>query len=398
MRNKAWLAVLGWAALALGAPAADITIVKAGGNKVGIDLSGLTAGDAGAALFRKTLENDLDRSGWFKVVAGGAARVSGAARDSGGRLAVRCEVRGAADGRTYLSKTYAEDSGRARRLAHAVADDIVYALKGVRGIASTRIVMVGRRGGRKDLYVCDADGGALVQLTQDGAPCLAPSWSPDAQAIFYTSFYRGFPDVYRIDLVSNRRARVSGFPGLNAGARLSPDGRSLAIILSKDGNPDLYVMQLGSGYLTRLTRTRHAAEASPCWSPDGRQLVFVSDRDGSPQLYLVGAAGGGERRITFRGTQNVAPDWGPNGRIAYSSKRGSFQICLTDANGREAEQLTADGADHEDPSWAPNGRHLVYVKTAGWQSDLYVLDTLGDPEVRLTRLEGNWYSPAWSPR
>lgn len=378
---------------------ADIAIVKPGGNKAGIDLAGMRADDTVAGLFKKTLERDLEQSGWFALAPqSGSIRVSGAARDRGGRLAVQCDVRGAKDNRSYLAKAYAEDSGRARRLAHVVADDIVFALKGVRGIASTRIAMVGARGGRKDLYACDADGGTMVQVTQDGVPCLAPAWGNDGNSIYYTSFVRGFPDVYKIALGSNRRAKISAFPGLNSGARVSPDGRSIVLTLSKDGNPDLYIMQLASGYLTRLTRTRYAAEASPCWSRDGRQIVFVSDRDGSPQLYLITAAGGAERRITFHGSQNVAPDWGPDGRIAYSSKRGNFQICATDAAGRESTPLTSDGNDHEDPSWAPDGRHIVYTKTSNWHSDVYILDTMGDPEIRLTRLDGNWYSPAWSPK
>jgi TolB protein len=205
--------------------------------------------------------------------------------------------------------------------------------------------------------------------------------------------------VYAVDLGSNRRQQIAAFPGLNVGADVSPDGRSIVLTLSKDGNPDLYVMTLRTRRLTRLTKTRHAAEASPCWSPDGRQIVFVSDRPGRPHLYVLSKNGGKEKRLTFRGRENVAPSWGPDGRIAYSSRReGKYHICVMDLKAGEDTQLTREYVDHEDPSWAPDARHIVYTRTEGYRSDLYVLDTMGDPPVRLTRLQGDWYSPAWSSR
>jgi TolB protein len=239
----------------------------------------------------------------------------------------------------------------------------------------------------------------MLQLTRQGAICLAPSWGPDAKSLVYTSFHGGFPDVYRIDLRNNRRTRIAGYPGLNAGAKISPDGGCMVLTLSKDGNPELYIMHLRSRRLTRLTRTRRAAEASPAWSPDGKRIVFVSDKSGSPQLYVVARSGGEQRRVTFRGSENVAPDWGPDGRIAYSSRRGGrYHICVLDPSGRaQPEQFTHDSADHEDPAWAPDGRHIVYVRTVRYSSELYVLDTLGDDEIRLTAVQGDWYSPAWSP-
>jgi Tol biopolymer transport system component len=101
----------------------------------------------------------------------------------------------------------------------------------------------------------------------------------------------------------------------------------------------------------------------------------------------------------MRGSENVSPDWGPDGRIAFSSRRdGRYHICTIDPSTGRGEQHTGDNADHEEPSWARDARHIVYVRTVVYHADLYVLDTLGDPEVRLTTFQGDWYSPAWSPR
>lgn len=377
----------------------DIPIRKRGAEKSSLDLAGLRAVGDGAAEFRATLEHDLVRSGWFTVTReGGAIAVAGTCVAQGAGLRATIAARVVATGRSNLSRRFpARDNPRA--LAHEVADALVQAIAGVPGIASTRIAMVRSLAGRKDVFICDSDGGAVTQVTRAGAVCLFPSWGNDRNTLVYTSYHRGFPDVYRIDLRRNQRTRLSSFPGLNAGADLSPDEQQMALTLSKDGNPDLYILTLGNRRLTRLTRTPAAAEASPSWSPDGSRIVYVSDKSGSPQLYIIDRFGRGERQLTSRGaaTENVAPDWGPGDRIAYSSRRGGrYQVCVIEPDGGKTWQLTTEYLNHEEPSWAPDGRHIACTRTVGFRSNVYILDTLGDKPQVLTALEGNWYSPDWS--
>jgi TolB protein len=396
-----WVVLLLLLGQAMVCEASDIVVSKTGtSTKSSLDISGLKASGPAGAVFVQTLESDLKRSGWFTVTrAGGGVLVSGSCGESGSDVVAQCDVRTSGSPQSLLQKRYVEASAQARRAAHKAADDIVFALKGVRGMAATRIAMIGARGGRKDLYICAADGANLTQITRDGVPCLAPSWGPDGSFLTYTSFRSGYPDVYRIDLSTLRRSRIAGFPGLNSGADVSPTGNRVALTLSKDGNPDLYILGAAGGVLARLTSTSHAAEASPSWSPDGNRIVYVSDRAHSPQLYVISASGGSEQRISVQGTENVAPDWGPDGRIVYSSKRGGiYQLCIADLSSGTTTQCTADAADHEDPSWAPDGRHLVYTRTSGYHKSLSILDTLGDPEVRLISVDGDWSSPAWSWR
>ncbi len=393
----------GAVALAMGLAAcmhaADVEIVKAGSIKTALSLKGMRAdSQAASKTFRKVLEADLVRSGWFEIAVGGASvDVSGFCQGSGDRLTGQCRVVNNIAGKTLLSEQLRGQVANPRQLAHRTADAIVKAVKGVPGIASTQIVMVGARVGRQDLYLCDADGARLRRATHDGAVCLSPSWGKGVLEILYTSFHNGYPDAYRIDLGGGRRIRLAAYPGLNTGAVLSPDGRRIAMTLSKDGNPDLYVKDLRSGVLSRITRTAYAAEASPSWSPDGRQLVFVSDRAGRPQLYVQALYGKTAKRLTYEGRENAAPDWAADGRIAYSSRRGgTYEICIYDPVARRHTQLTRGDGDWEDPSWAPDSRHIVCTRTSGYRSHLYILDVMGDPPLRLTSSEGDWYSPDWS--
>lgn len=378
---------------------AQVRVVGSSDRKIAIDLSGLRTGsDAASTLFFQTLEKDLRRSGWFEPVrSGGEVRVNGTVSPSGSEIKAGGQVIRLGDQARLLSKNY---SGAPRTAAHRMADDIVEAVTGRKGIASMTIALVGIKTGKKELYLCDSDGANLRQLTGEGRIAIAPKWAPDGNSIVYTSYLRGFPDIYRIDLSRNRREILANYGGLNTGAAISPDGREAALILSKDGNPELYVKNLRSGALTRLTNTPRAAEASPDWSPDGSQIVYASDQGvvGRPQLYIIPRTGGTPQRISTQGSENVAPDWGPNGLIACASRSGGrYNIAVINPASKQTVYLTGDGADYEDPSWAPNGRHIVAARSVNYQSSLYLLDTVSDRPVALLQGGGSWYAPACSP-
>jgi TolB protein len=77
---------------------------------------------------------------------------------------------------------------------------------------------------------------------------------------------------------------------------------------------------------------------------------------------------------------------------------GKFQVGLYNPANRQVVPLVADGADNEDPSWGPNGRHLVFTKTQGNRSQLYLLDVVTREQIQLPALkQGNAIQPAWGP-
>lgn len=378
---------------------AQVRVTKSLNEVSYLNLSGFKSGPDGASVaFRRILEADLVRSGWFTLTGAGRAEftVIGGVEADGAQLTIRCEAYNAMTSEKCLSKTYKDAEREARSLAHCVADDIVFALTGRPGMSSARIVMVGNGTGAKELYVCDADGANLRQLTRDKAISLAPRWSPDGRSIVYTSYYRTrFPDIYLITLASGERRCLADYPGLNSSAAFAPNGRDLALILSKDGNPDLYVLDINSDRLTRLTETRRAAEASPSWSPDGGQIVFVSDRSGTPQLYIMSREGREPRRIAVSGSQNVDPDWGANGYIVYSSLvGGQFQVYVLNPATGETRQISRDDSNYEDPAWAPDGRHIFCVRRQNYHSQIFIIDTLGPSCISLCKdYKGDWFSP-----
>jgi len=375
--------------------AREINVVKTATGKITVNLSAFQTGKSQAThLFLSVLKADLNRSGYLRVTSSRAAvDVRGKCVANSMSVQATFHVYKTATRAHLLGKNYTQSVKQTRSLAHKVADEILMAVTGKKGMASGKIAVVSNRTRYKELYICDMDGQNIRQITKDRNIVVGPGWAPSGKAIVYTSYKRGYPSVY----LTGRSKPLASYRGLNTSGAISPDGRYMAVILSASGNPELYVISLRTGALKRMTRTRKGNEASPCWSPDGSQIAFVSDVNGSPQIYIISSSGGRARRLSSGGSENVAPDWGKNG-IVYSTRQGGrYKIAIVDPVKRTLRVLTTDWADYEDPSWAPDDRHIVCSRTLKYHSSIYLLDTLKDSPVRLVKASGDWFSPACSP-
>jgi TolB protein len=278
------------------------------------------------------------------------------------------------------------------------ADLAVRALSGQPGFFASRLAFVGERGGKREVFVSDLLLDNVVQLTRDNSLAVTPRWSPDGRRLLYTSYHRtGFPDIFQIDLAGNKRDVFASFRGTNMGARFSPDGRNVVMVLSSPGNPEIFVSNAQGRGVTRKTQTS-AIESSPSFSPDGSQLVFTSDAAGGPQLYLMPAAGGTARRLPTRISGYCAePDWSraaPH-RIAYTVRSGrGYQIAVHDLKTNESKLVSSASADAIEPSWLADGRHLVFTQRSANASALWVLDTETKRAVALSSAAAGQVSQA----
>ncbi len=361
-----------------------ITVRKSGGQ-IDLSISPLTGGDGAAAT--RVLTDDLTTAGVFNLLPAGTT-AGYTVRGSAGGGAVQGQLvdRG---GTAILAKTYS--AGSARAAAHEFADDIVLALTKTRGIASAKIAFAATRSGHKEIYVCDADGGSLRQLTNDANISVGPALSPDGRRLAYTGYKSGYADIYLIDLGSGARERIVKFPGTNSGAAFSPDGSRLAMTCSKDGNPELYVSDVRGGGARRLTRTR-GTESSPTWAPDGSEIIYVSDDAGAPQLYRISAGGGSGQPVSTGYGYCTEPNWSPDGRkLAFNVRAGGgFAVAVLDFGGGGARVVS--GGNAEDPCWGADSRHLVYSDG----ETVWLLDTVSGKKTRVAGGLGRVSEPTMS--
>ena len=292
-----------------------------------------------------------------------------------------------------LDRAYS--SGSRRVQAHALADDIIQAVTGKKGISLTRIAYKVDAGVNNEVVVSDYDGFGASRITQDNSLVFAPAWAPGKRVLYYTSYKLGNPDIYMHDLTTGARQIVARYTGLNTGASISPDGQRLAMILSKGGSPDVYVADVKGGSLVQLTRTRED-ESSPCWSPDSQTLCFVSRLQGRPTLYTVSSTGGAMKRLMTPGVANATePDWSPDGKsIAFTTQRGgaNFEICVVSAVGGDVKELVSG----EDPSWASNSRTIIFSRRSKGGRVLSLLDVPTKQVKDVKHNLGSCSQPCWA--
>jgi TolB protein len=349
---------------------------------------------------------DAIKQEFQRLAASGAhAAMRGLMRIDGPRLTVEFELYDLTNPefRRIASKTFwVEPLRDHRRLAHRIADEIVYQFTGEPGIAQTKIAYVSKLGANKEIVLMDYDGFNQVQLTNLRSISLSPAWSPTDSTVAFTSFFKGYPYLFRLYPFNPRRREpelVSAWPGLNTAPAWSPDGRTIALTLSKDGNPELYTVRVGTPEFRRLTNN-HATDTDPTWAPTGRQIAFSSDRSGAPQIWVMDAEGTNPRRLTFGNAFDTQPRWSPRGDTIVFTRRtgGGFDLWAINPDGSGAHPLTQGQGSNESAGWAPDGRHVVYSSTRGGRSQLYTMLADGTEQQPLTRDRGEASSPSWSPR
>ena len=303
--------------------------------------------------------------------------------------------------RFLLGKRYRSSRELLRKTIHRFADEVVMQLTGKRGISQTQIAFLMQENAGKEIYLIDFDGHNLRRVTHDNTVNLSPAWSPDAKWIMYTSYAAHNPDLIMIDTSGQQRQTIQRLPGLNAAPAWSPDMQSIALVLSRDQNSEVYILNKDR-QLERLTR-HFNIDTSPTWSPDGKKIAFTSDRSGTgaPQIYIMDSVKGDRSqvtRISFGSGYNDNPAWSPNGdKIAYTSREGrKFQIRIYDLNTHKSQLLTSGFGSSEQPSWSPDGRFIIYRKRENNRFNLFI-QKLGSGEARQLTFSGKGHSPAWSP-
>jgi TolB protein len=192
------------------------------------------------------------------------------------------------------------------------------------------LAFVSQRRGNADIYVIRASQSALAEpATTSRADDRDPAWSPRGIELAFSSDRAGSYDLWILGLGKKARRVTRGFVS-DFEPAWSPDGRKLAFTRrSRDGNYDIYSLDLRGGTARRLT-SDPAEDSEPTWSPDGEQIAFVSDRDGDYDIWLMNANGGGQEN--FSNSPNalfdVAPSWRPP---AKSGERSVQAVALTPA-------------------------------------------------------------------
>ncbi len=204
--------------------------------------------------------------------------------------------------------------------------------------------------------------------------------------------------------------RLAGDVAAESGTAWSPDGTRIAFISHRDGNLEIYLVDVDGSRLTNLTNNP-GADTDPAWSPDGTRIAFVSDRDGNEEIYVMDAGGTNVSRLTDDPGSDSYPSWSPKGgRIAFLSSRGEDSeffksLYIMNPDGSDVSRIIPgwENVFNCVPVWSPDGRKIAFVSNFPGISDITVVGADGSDEIEITdpgvgQLEEAFdFDPAWSP-
>ncbi|PYO15340.1 MAG: hypothetical protein DMD31_05880 [Gemmatimonadetes bacterium] len=229
------------------------------------------------------------------------------------------------------------------------------------------IVLASSRSGRFQLYAAERSNLAqLRKVTEDTTAATEPAFSPDGSRLAFVSTRDGQPEIYIMDADGTDAARLTNSPAADGGPAFTADGQSVVFHSNRTGHRQVFVQPITSSDAIQLTQ-EPADNWQPTVSPDGETIAFVSNRDGNDDIWLMSKDGSNQRNFTKSPqVKEKSPHFLRDGSLAFllegkESGRTVTQVVKADLATGRMTPLSATDLVITDFAIAPGGDLLALV-------------------------------------
>ncbi len=273
------------------------------------------------------------------------------------------------------------------------------------------------------IFIMNADGSDKQMVSSGKGRTTCSYFFPDGKHILYASTQGGSPecppppdfakgyrwmlypdyDIYVADADGKNVKNLTHTPGYDAEATISRDGKHIAFTSMRNGDLDIYTMDPDGKNVKQLTHEL-GYDGGPFWSYDGKWIVYRAHHPKTPEavktyrdllaenaikpmdfeIWVMRADGSEKRQVTDLHAASFAPYFFPDGKkIIFASNvgtkgMGNFDLYTVNVDGTGLEKITSNPTFDGFPMFTSDGKKLVFASnrnaTKPHETNIFIAD------------------------
>ena len=236
-------------------------------------------------------------------------------------------------------------------------------------------------------------------------PTATPIFPALQGVMLFASSRDGNPEIYAMNLASQSMLRLTNNPAIDMQPALAPDSLQVAYASNQSGDNEIYLTGLDRQPPVNITNNP-GDDQQPTWSPDGKWIAFTSNREGNQEIYIMRSDGSEVHNLTSNAASDFAPTWfsvpgflglAAEEWIAFTSNRdGNQEIYRVRPDGSGLTNLTKNPANDHSPAGFANGG-LVFVTDRDGNPEVYAVTTGAITPANITNSFSQDLDPCLDP-
>ena len=219
---------------------------------------------------------------------------------------------------------------------------------------------------------------------------IKPIWSPSGDIVAYVTGNEGFLEIVLMSAKTGERIKRvtkqffrekyeeirTDFSGFGRSLAWSPDGDRIAFVAKYHDANYLLEVNILTEELTQYHQLDYDNVTSPDYDGSGERIIFSALKEGQTDLYIIELLTGDIERLTFDPYNDTHPSWHPTaGKIVYASERGGKnRLVLINLNNNTERVLTNGPYNAISPTWTPGDESILFCSDALGIYDVYELE------------------------